>query len=289
MSARLSPVASTRNDMSVGDAMRPGVVTCLADDRLAKLAAIIVHHGIHALILASTDGGAPLVLTDLDVVRAALDQPDVCAAAIAREPAASIESDAPLEPAIVTMAEQYVAHLLVTDPRSGAATGVISSFDIAAVVGGYQPRLARLLRPGPARPSLSARTLGEAVVRDAMHAGVTACPADVTLATVARSMAEHRVHCIAVTGIERPGQHLTWGLIGAMDLVLAAHRGALDEPAARIAATEPIAVQEDDSLDHAAALMVEHDTSHVVVVGPSGLPAGIVSTRDIATVLGAGA
>ena len=36
-----------------------------------------------------------------------------------------------------------------------------------------------------------------------------------------------------------------------------------------------------------AALMVEHATSHVVVVARSGLPSGIVSTRDVAGVLAA--
>jgi len=88
-----------------------------------------------------------------------------------------------------------------------------------------------------------------------------------------------------VAGIERPGQRLTWGLISAIDLILATHRGALSEPAARIAATEPIAVEESDSLDGAASLMVEHDTTHLVAVGSLGLPSGMVSTHDVAAVL----
>jgi CBS domain-containing protein len=256
---------------------------------VARLAAIMVTHGIHAVVLPSPERVVPLVATDLDVVRAALERPGARASEIAREPLACIESDAPLERAVATMAERYVAHLLVTDPSSGAATGVTSSFDVAVVIGGLQPRLARMLVPGPARPSPSARTLREALVHDVMHVGVTSCPADVRLAAVARSMAEQRVHCIAITGIERPGQHLTWGLIDDMDLILAAHRGALGEPAATIAATEPVAVEEGDSLEHAATLMIEHDTRHVVVVGTSGLPSGIVSTRDVAAILAANA
>ena len=80
---------------------------------------------------------------------------------------------------------------------------------------------------------------------------------------------------------------MKWGLIGDMDLVRAVHRGAFSEAAATIAATEPIAVRGDDSLERVAALMVEHATSHVVVVARSGLPSGIVSTRDVAGVLAA--
>jgi CBS domain-containing protein len=102
-------------------------------------------------------------------------------------------------------------------------------------------------------------------------------------------MAEHRVHCVAVAGITRPGNNLTWGLIGDMDLLLALHRGALQEPAATIAATSPIAVEEQDSLERAGALMVEHDAAHAVVTSPAGMPAGMLSTLDLASILGAGA
>ena len=69
--------------------------------------------------------------------------------------------------------------------------------------------------------------------------------------------------------------------------MVALHRGALAEPAATIAATAPIAVKESEMLDRAAALMVEHDISHVVVVGHSGLPSGMVSTLDVAGILAA--
>ena len=37
--------------VSVGEVMRPGVVTCLADDGIATLAAIMSTHAIHAVIV----------------------------------------------------------------------------------------------------------------------------------------------------------------------------------------------------------------------------------------------
>jgi CBS domain-containing protein len=285
MTAPDSPTRSPLTGVTVLDAMSPGVVSCLPDDGVAKLASIMVAHGIHAVVLARGDRTGPLIVTDLELVRAALERADVHVAEIAREPLASLPADAPLDRAVAMMAERYVAHLLATDPVSGDPAGIISSFDVAAVVGGQDPKYARMLRPGPARPSVSARTLAQARVGDAMHPGVITCPADAPLATVALSMVEHRIHCVAVAGIERSGQHLKWGLIGDMDLVLAVHRGAFSEAAATIAATEPIAVREDDSLERVAALMVEHVTSHVVVVARSGLPSGIVSTRDVVGVL----
>jgi CBS domain-containing protein len=272
--------------VSVVDAMRPGVVTCLPDDRLATLAAIMVTHGIHAVVLGPLEDGAPLIVSDLDLVRAALDRADARAGEIAREPATTVSADAPLNEAVKVMSERAISHLLVTEPGSRAPVGIVSSFDVAAVLGGQPPRLARMLRPGPARPSASARTLGQAQVRDVMHPGVTTCPADVSLRAVARSMAENRVHGIVVAGLRRSDQHLTWGLISDMDLLFALHRGAIDEPAESIAPTSPIAIEEQESLERAATLLVEHDSAHGVVTGAGGLPSGMLSTLDIARVLG---
>jgi CBS domain-containing protein len=281
--------ASPVDEVSVIDAMRPGVVTCLPEDRLATVAAIMVTHGIHAVVLGPVEERTPLIVSDLDLVRAALERADARASDIAREPVATVDADAPLGDAVAMMSERGVGHLLVTGPGSAAPAGVVSSFDVASVLGGQQPRLARMLRPGPARPSPSARALSQARVAEVMHRGVTTCLADATLPTVARTMAEHRVHCVAVAGIERPGNHLTWGLIDDTDLLAALHRGALNEPAATIAATSPIAVEEQDSLERAGALMVEHDATHAVVTSPAGMPSGILSTLDLASILGAGA
>ncbi|MGO9497919.1 MAG: CBS domain-containing protein [Solirubrobacteraceae bacterium] len=58
-------------------------------------------------------------------------------------------------------------------------------------------------------------SLRHATVADAMHPGIVSCPAEATLSDVARLMATHRVHCIAVTGIshDNPGERWIWGLI----------------------------------------------------------------------------
>lgn len=266
-------------------AMRPGVVWSPAGASVAQLASSMIQHGVHAVVVAASGGTAPLMASDLDIVRAALERADAHAGEIAREPAATLPTTAALEQAIRMMSERFIAHLLVTDPDSGAPAGIISSFDVAAVFGGHDPRYARMVRPSPARPLVSAETLSRARAAEVMHWGVITCTADVSLQAIAWTMAAYRVHCVAVAGVDRRRELYTWGLIGDLDLVTALARGAQDESAGSISVTEPLAVQESESLDRVAALMVNHDTSHVVVVGPDGLPAGIISTLDVAEIL----
>jgi CBS domain-containing protein len=270
---------------SVLAAMRPGVVWSPSGATVPQLASSMIQHGVHAVVVAGAGITTALMASDLDIVRAAVERADARAGEIARRPASSVPTDASLEQVIRMMTERYIAHLLVTDPDSGAPAGIISTFDVAAVFGGQDPRYARILRPAPARPLVSAAALPEALATEVMHSGVITCTADSSLARVARTMAAYRVHCIAVAGVDPRRELYTWGLIGDLDLVTALARGAQDEPAGTIAVTEPLAVGESEPLDRVAELMVNHHTSHIVVVGRDGLPAGIVSTLDVAEIL----
>ena len=104
-------------------------------------------------------------------------------------------------------------------------------------------------------------------------------------------MADLRVRCIAVSGVgRRPDgdEHLFWGLVSDMDVIHAAHRGELATAVGELAATTPIALPEDATLERAATLMASHDAAHLVVVGRSGLPSGIVSTLEVIRILAAG-
>jgi CBS domain-containing protein len=280
---------SVLTGLTVRDAMRPGVITCLPSDGLATLAAIMVAHGVHATVLEPPGDGEPLIVTDMELTRAALERPDdVSAGDLARDPAVTLPSDASLDLAVAKMAELYVGHLLATDPASGVPCGILSSFDIASVIGGHPPERARRLRRGPTHPASCVRALREAIVGDVMHLGVVTCTPDTPLRAVGRSMVQHRVHCVAVAGVQGSGphpHHFNWGLIDDMALVRALHRGALGDHAGAIAVTSPIAVLEADSLEVAARLMIKDGARHVVVVGPSGLPSGMVSTLDVASIL----
>jgi CBS domain-containing protein len=136
----------------------------------------------------------------------------------------------------------------------------------------------------PDRPQ--APRLAHVRVSDAMHAGVVTCAADTPLRDVARMMAEHRIHCVAVPDIEGT-EALAWGIVSDLDLVGAASAGSVEGgTAADIAVSEALAISDDDMLDRAVGLMSEHKVAHLVVVAAaSGRPVGVLSTLDVAGLL----
>jgi CBS domain-containing protein len=283
-----SPLA----DLMVGDLMSTEIIFCQAEDDIAQVAATMVSHGIHATLLEPPTGTHPLIVADLDLVRAALRRPSgTRAGELASEPIPRIHDNASVDEAVAKMAELYVRHLLAVDPVSGRSCGVISSLDIVAALGGYPPLRGRPFDSEPMRAT-GARQLNEAHAGAMMHPGIVTCAPDAPLWTVARSMAEHRVHAIAVAGVGEAGahgRHFSWGLINDMELVLAAHSATLSRAAATIASAAPPAVNETDLADRAATLMINEDAPHVIVIGQSGLPAGMISTLDILRVVGASA
>jgi CBS domain-containing protein len=131
-------------------------------------------------------------------------------------------------------------------------------------------------------------SLEHATVADAMHPGILSCQANATLTDVARMMATHHVHSIAVMGISenQPGESLVWGIIPDLDLVRAGIRTGADRAAGGLALQPVITVGPAMALREAGELMLAHGASHVVVVNPATeRPVGILSTLDIAGVL----
>jgi CBS domain-containing protein len=136
---------------------------------------------------------------------------------------------------------------------------------------------------------MTARTTQHARVEDAMHRGVITCAKDTPLLEAARTMAELGVHCIVVTDeAERAEPGAPWGVLSDLDLVAATVRRVEDESAGTAAASPVVTVSPQETLDRAAQLMLEHSTDHLVVVDPLELrPVGVLSTLDIAAVVGA--
>ncbi|MEO8687798.1 MAG: CBS domain-containing protein [Solirubrobacteraceae bacterium] len=277
---------------TVAEAMHPGVVMCGADQPLPVVAAMMASHEIHTVVVQSRQGGEALSITDLDLVRAGLrGSPGETAGDLASNPMATVAPSTTLENATATMAILDVAHLLVRDPDADWPDGVISSFDIVSVLSGRDPRLTRTTRPGVAQPQGSATGLADTTVGQVMHHGVLTCLPGTPVHELAGQMADLRVHCIAVAGVApRPDgdEHLMWGLVTDMDVIHAAHGARFATPAAELAATAPVALPEDATLERAAILMATHDVTHVVAVGSSGLPSGVVSTLDVIRILAAG-
>ena len=130
--------------------------------------------------------------------------------------------------------------------------------------------------------SFAAPPFERATVVDSMRLGVVSCPPDTPLRDVARIMATYRIHCVVVAEVA-DGAPL--GVIADIDIAAAA-AGSREAPAGTLARTEPITVHPNDSLEHGAQLMAEHEVTHLVVVQPhSHHPVGVLSALDVAGAL----
>jgi CBS domain-containing protein len=143
---------------------------------------------------------------------------------------------------------------------------------------------------GSAALHRSKTPLDDVLVEDAMHHGVVSCPYETALSTVAQTMAAHGVHCIVGFGDLTEDDTQLWGVISDRDVVAAAAAGnEATRTAGDSAATEVLTIGPHETLRRAAQLMTEHDLSHLIVLEPgSGRPLGVLSTLDIARVVGDG-
>jgi CBS domain-containing protein len=123
-------------------------------------------------------------------------------------------------------------------------------------------------------------------VGSVMHTGVVTCRPDASLRSVARLLAEHRIHAVVVTG---PEETAPSAVVTDRDVVFAHARGQLDRLTARDAASEPtITVRPDHDLRDASEAMTRHGVTHIVVTARGdATPIGILSSLDIAKAAGA--
>lgn len=147
-------------------------------------------------------------------------------------------------------------------------------------------RLASDLMPLYDRRMTSEPTEAHETVGSVMHAGVITCRPEASLRTVARLLAEHRIHAVVVTG---PDETAPSAVVTDRDVVFAHSRGQLDRLRARDAASEPtITVRPDHDLRDASETMARHGVTHIVVTARGdATPIGILSSLDIAKAAGA--
>ncbi len=128
-------------------------------------------------------------------------------------------------------------------------------------------------------------SLEHATVADAMHPGVISCDAETPLTEVARLMASHHVHCVAVSGVPHE-QTTIWGIVYDSDVVASGIRDGAEETAAGLARTPVVNVEPTVPLRAAAELMLTNKVSHLLVVDSTAhRPLGILSTLDVAGIL----
>jgi CBS domain-containing protein len=132
---------------------------------------------------------------------------------------------------------------------------------------------------------MSEGALAETPVSEVMRHGVLTCPPETPLPVVARMMAEHRVHSVVVTNLDGVSE-TAWGIVSDVDVLRAAPEGGEELTASEIAATELLKVSPEETLEHAAQLMAEHEVTHLVVVSGEK-PIGVISSLDVAATIAA--
>jgi CBS domain-containing protein len=115
-----------------------------------------------------------------------------------------------------------------------------------------------------------------ATVTYVMHRGVIACAAESSALTAARTMAAHRVHCVAVLGADRVPR-----LITDMDIAAAIYDDQLETLTADDLSRPSPLLRPEDTLAYALERMHELGTNHAVVVSPSLRPLGVVAVLDV--------
>jgi CBS domain-containing protein len=134
-----SSTGPSLDQLTVADAMHPGVVTCPLVTPLTTVARMMATYRIHAVIVFSEESedvaSAELwgVVSDLDLVKAACagELADRTAGGTAVTPVVTVERDDPLARAAQLMSEHEITHLVVIDPELTRPIGVLSTLDVA--------------------------------------------------------------------------------------------------------------------------------------------------------------
>ena len=149
-----------------------------------------------------------------------------------------------------------------------------------------------MLAKGRPQDAGSPASLADVYVSEVMHRGVFTCSGETSLTEVASLMCRERIHAVVVSGVtadaSSPDRH-PWGVVSDLDLVGAALAKSEDVSAGEIAAMEFLTVEASETLEQAAHLMTEHEVHHLIVVeSATGHAVGVLSTHDLARVIGSG-
>jgi CBS domain-containing protein len=128
-----------------------------------------------------------------------------------------------------------------------------------------------------------------ATVADAMHSAVLTCDPATPLVTIAQRMSAERVHAIVMLmPADGAGERIPWAVVTDLDVLR--HAGRAGElTAADVAGPELLHAHPDDRLEAVAGRMARRAATHAVVVDRErGRPVGVLSTLDIARVVGWG-
>jgi CBS domain-containing protein len=130
--------------VTVADAMHPGVVTCPLETPLATVAWMMAVYRIHSVVVFRDDLESQElwgVVSDLDLVAAssAGELEDRTAGGTAVTPVVLVKPEDTLAHAAQLMSEHEITHLVVLGAELPHPIGILSTLDVARVLGGVRP------------------------------------------------------------------------------------------------------------------------------------------------------
>jgi CBS domain-containing protein len=133
--------ATSLDATTVGAVMHPGVVTCLPEDSMDRVAGVMADLRIHCVAVVGAAGRNGVdehfvwgLLSDMDVLHAVNRAgPGVTAGELAATSPLALPEDAGLERAASLMVEHDARHVVVVD-KAGTPAGVVSTLDALRIV-----------------------------------------------------------------------------------------------------------------------------------------------------------
>jgi CBS domain-containing protein len=135
-------------DFPVERVMHAGFVSCALETPLTAVARLMARHRVHCIVGFgdATEGDTSLwgVVSDVDLVAAlAAGDEALTAGEIAATEIVTVLRHDSVRHAAELMRDHGVSHVLVIDPGSDRPLGILSSLDLAALMGGLAPLAAR--------------------------------------------------------------------------------------------------------------------------------------------------
>jgi CBS domain-containing protein len=117
--------------------MNTGILMTDPDTPLRLVARLMADRRVHVVAIAEEGQmRRPLsAVTALDVAAAVAENADLTAGQAAQTELRAVRADEPIDEAARLMVKHQVEHLVVIDPASAHAEGIISALDVAAVLG----------------------------------------------------------------------------------------------------------------------------------------------------------
>jgi CBS domain-containing protein len=244
--------------------MHERLITCPPECALAEVAALLVRHRVHALVVTDGAGKPRGVVSDTDLLSGEWLASDaesletmrsMTAGELLTEPIALVPADTALRDAAARMRAEHIARLVVVDGDDPC--GIIAVSDLVG-------SLAQM----PARP----RSVAEVMAR-----GVVVARPDTPISGLARAMRERHSRSIIIVN----DRGAAVGVVTGFDLLGLIEN---DKPYATAAdlMRPPLTIGPEASLQEAADAMLQHEVHRLVVLeSAEAFPLGIVSTFDI--------